>query len=81
MNTDIIQGEWTELKGKIKAKWGKLTDNEIDTLEGNIDQIKGKIQKTYGHSVDQAEKEFNEFKQSVGKKMEAVNPAKSRLPN
>ena len=48
MNSDITQGNWKELKGKILAKWGKFTENEVEEFKGNLEQIVGKIQKTYG---------------------------------
>lgn len=65
MNKDTIEGNWTELKGKIKAKWGKLTDNEINELEGHMDQVSGKIQKAYGLAKDKAEQEYKDFKDSL----------------
>jgi len=58
----MLQGNWTEIKGKIKAKWGKLTDSEIDTFNGNLDQLAGKIQQTYGYAKEKAEEEYNNFK-------------------
>lgn len=66
MNTNTIQGSWEEIKGKIKTRWGKITDDEIETLKGNLDQLAGKIQKSYGHTKDQAESEYKEFKTSLG---------------
>lgn len=57
MNRDTIAGDWKQVKGKIKAKWGKLTDDEIDQAEGNYDQLVGKIQKAYGLSREEAEKQ------------------------
>jgi uncharacterized protein YjbJ (UPF0337 family) len=67
MNKDIGEGNWKELKGKIRAKWGKLTDDEIETLKGNLDQLTAKIQKTYGLAKDKAEAEFKAFKNTFKK--------------
>ena len=63
--SEVLKGNWNELKGKIKAKWGKLTDNDLMELKGNTQELMGKIQKLYGYSKTDAEKEFNEFKKSI----------------
>jgi uncharacterized protein YjbJ (UPF0337 family) len=77
MNNNIAKGNWNELKGKIKAKWGKFTDDDIETFNGNLDQIKGKLQKAYGYQKDRAEKEYNDFTQSMaGKANDAFDTAK-----
>ena len=68
MNNDIAQGNWNEIKGKIRAKWGKLTDNEVETLKGNLEQLTSKIQQTYGYAKEKAESEYQEFKQSLAEK-------------
>ncbi len=70
MNKDMADGIWTEVKGKIKAKWNKLNDNEIDVFKGDMQQIVGKIQKTYGYAIEHAQHEFNEFMGSINRKIE-----------
>jgi uncharacterized protein YjbJ (UPF0337 family) len=45
----------------VKAKWGKLTDDDLDVIAGKKDQLVGKLQKEYGYQKDQAEKELDEF--------------------
>lgn len=67
MNGDTIQGAWTELKGKIKTKWAKFTDSDLDEVKGNLEQIVGKLQKTYGYAKDKANEEYLEFKKSLDK--------------
>ena len=57
MNWDRIQGNWQQFKGKVKVKWGELTDDELDVIEGNRDVLVGKIQERYGLAREQAEKE------------------------
>lgn len=59
MNSDIAEGKWRQLKGSVKEKWGKLTDDDIQQVEGNLDKFCGKMQERYGMSRDQAEQEFN----------------------
>ena len=57
MNWDRIQGNWKQLKGEIKTKWGKLTDDEFDVIAGQRDKLVGKIQERYGCTKDDAEKQ------------------------
>jgi uncharacterized protein YjbJ (UPF0337 family) len=57
MNWDRIEGNWKQLKGQVKEKWGKLTDDEFDVIAGNRDQLVGKIQERYGCSRDEADKQ------------------------
>lgn len=61
MNRDIIKGKWTQLKGEVKVQWGKLTDDELDEINGNYDKMVGKLQEKYGYERDRAEKEADEF--------------------
>jgi uncharacterized protein YjbJ (UPF0337 family) len=61
MNWDIVKGNWTQMKGSAKAHWGKLTDDDLDVIEGNRDQLAGKIQEKYGVSKDEAEEQINDF--------------------
>jgi len=61
MNWDTIKGQWKQIKGKVREKWGALTDDEIDTIGGRKDQLVGKLQERYGYAKDQAEKEADEF--------------------
>lgn len=65
MNWDQIQGKWTQFKGKAKVQWGKLTDDELDTLAGRRDQLIGKLQERYGYTKDRAEREVDEFSQRL----------------
>lgn len=64
MNQDTMQGNWKQLKGKAKERWGKLTDDELDQVEGKRDQLAGKIQEKYGKTKEEAEKEVDEFKET-----------------
>lgn len=60
MNTDTIKGDWTRLKGKIKQKWGELTDDELKQVEGKRDQLVGLLRKRYGLAKEEAERELAE---------------------
>jgi uncharacterized protein YjbJ (UPF0337 family) len=59
MNRDTIDGNWRQIKGKVKERWGKLTDDELDQVEGNYEILCGKIQKAYGLSRDEVEREMS----------------------
>ncbi|MEQ8663933.1 MAG: CsbD family protein [Gammaproteobacteria bacterium] len=59
MNTDIATGKWKQLKGSVKEKWGKLTDDELDQVDGNAERFTGLLQERYGLARDEAEKEFD----------------------
>lgn len=61
MNKDTLKGNFTQLKGKIKQQWGKLTDDEIDQMEGHAEILAGKLQERYGLQRDEAEKQAKEF--------------------
>ncbi|RTF17992.1 CsbD family protein [Serratia marcescens] len=57
MNKDQADGNWKQLKGKVKEKWGKLTDDDLTVIEGKREQLVGKIQERYGYQKEAAEKE------------------------
>ena len=61
MNDDVLRGKWKEIKGGVKAKWGKLTDNDLTEVEGNAEKLVGLLQQRYGYAKDKAEKEYNDF--------------------
>lgn len=62
MNKDTAGGNFKQLKGKIKQQWGKLTDDEIDQMEGNAEILAGKLQERYGLAKDDAERQAREFR-------------------
>ena len=61
MNWDIIKGQWKELKGDVRAKWAKLTDDDIDYIGGRKDELVGRLQQRYGYAKDEAEREADSF--------------------
>jgi uncharacterized protein YjbJ (UPF0337 family) len=63
MNWDVIEGNWKQFKGHVKEKWGKLTDDNLDTIAGKRDQLAGKVQETYGLTKDQAEQQVKAFEE------------------
>jgi len=65
MNEYRIKGNWNELKGKAKEKWGELTDDELDKIDGNADQLVGAIQKRYGRSIEEAKREVKNWREGA----------------
>jgi uncharacterized protein YjbJ (UPF0337 family) len=64
MNTDQIKGNWKQLVGKAKVKWGQLTDDDWKIIEGKGDQLVGKLQERYGIARDEAERQVAEFERT-----------------
>ena len=64
MNSDVLKGKWKEMKGKVKEQWGKLTDDDLDKIEGRSDQMIGLLQQRYGYAREKAEEEYNRFTSS-----------------
>lgn len=62
MNENISKGNFRQLRGKIKEQWGKLTDDEIDEMEGKADILAGKLQERYGWEREEAERQAREFR-------------------
>jgi len=59
MNSDELQGKWNQLKGSVREKFGKLTDDDLQVIGGKKDQFVGKLQERYGMARAQAEKELD----------------------
>ena len=61
MNWEQMEGNWMQAKGKIKEKWGKLTDDDLTVAKGRRDYLAGKLQERYGMAKEEAEKELDTF--------------------
>jgi len=61
MDWDRIEGNWKQIKGKVKEQWGKLTDDDLDEIAGRRDQLEGKIQKRYGLAKDQVRQDIDDW--------------------
>ena len=77
MNWDEVKGQWKEVKGQVKAKWGKLTDDDLQRVNGKRDQLVGRIQERYGVAREEAERQVDEFSRTYGTN-ETVTHAKVR---
>ena len=61
MNWDQIEGKWKQMKGSVKQKWGKLTDDDLNIIAGKQDELAGKIQERYGITREEAAKQVREW--------------------
>jgi uncharacterized protein YjbJ (UPF0337 family) len=61
MNSDQLQGKWKQTKGSIKERWGKLTDDDIDIINGQNDQLVGRIQERYGIAKEEAQRQVDDW--------------------
>lgn len=66
MNRDTLKGQWTQLKGKVREQWGKLTDDDVDQMQGNAEQLIGKLQERYGRTREQAEQDVDRWLANQG---------------
>jgi uncharacterized protein YjbJ (UPF0337 family) len=62
MNWNEVAGRWNQMKGSVKEKWGKLTDDDLTMIDGKRDRLVGKIQERYGITKDLAEQQINEWR-------------------
>ena len=65
MNQDIIAGNWKQLKGRIQAKWGDLTDDDFKVAQGDATYLAGKLQERYGWQRERAEQEVLDFEKTL----------------
>jgi uncharacterized protein YjbJ (UPF0337 family) len=61
LNSDVLKGKWQPLKGEARVQWGKLTDDDLDQIQGNAEKLAGKLQERYGYAKDQAQREVDDF--------------------
>jgi len=65
MNWDQVEGNWKQLKGQVQAKWGDLSDDELDVVAGNRELLEGKLQEKYGKSKEEVREEVNQMLQEL----------------
>ena len=61
MNQDQLRGQWKQVKGRIKEKWGRLTEDDLDVIAGKRDQLLGRIQERHGVAKDEAHRQVQDF--------------------
>lgn len=65
MKEDIFEGNWKQLQGRVQEKWGELTNDEVDQIQGKMNVLVGKLQEKYGYTYDEAKDEVNDFLASI----------------
>src|SRR5262249_8987125 len=76
MNEDTLTGQWNQLKGKAREKWGELTDDDLDVIQGQSEQLVGRIQERYGLARDEAERQVQDWLEDT----EDIEDAEERTP-
>jgi uncharacterized protein YjbJ (UPF0337 family) len=71
MNSDQFEGKWKQLKGSVKQRWGKLTDDDVTSLSGKRDELVGKLQERYGITKEQAQREADEWAAAANSDLDA----------
>ena len=66
MNNDTIQGRWKEIKGSVREKWGRITDDEVDQIGGSREKLEGTIQRAYGKTKDEVRREVDDWARGCG---------------
>ena len=66
MNWDRIEGNWKQFSGKVQQQWGKLTNDDLDVIDGRREELSGRIQKVYGVSKDEADRQITNFADTLG---------------
>ena len=61
MNADVFKGKWMQIKGEVKSQWGKLTDDDLDRVEGDAEKLYGRVQERYGYAREDAKREVDSF--------------------
>ena len=79
MNRDQLEGKWKQIKGSVKARWGKLTDDDLQMIAGHKDQLVGRIQERYGIRKEEAEQQVEQWNRTLGEENEYKR--ESRLRN
>jgi uncharacterized protein YjbJ (UPF0337 family) len=62
MNADTFKGQWMQLKGRVREQWGKLTDDDVDQIQGRAEQLIGRLQSRYGIERDEAQRQFDAWR-------------------
>lgn len=78
MNWDRIEGNWKQFRGTIQQQWGKITDDQLDTISGKRHLLAGQIQQTYAVSMENAEKQVETWQQQQKETTLESNPAEKQ---
>jgi uncharacterized protein YjbJ (UPF0337 family) len=74
MNKDQLQGKWHQMKGEVKAQWGKLTNDDLEQVNGNLEKLVGVVQERYGYARERAEQEVDAFRKQQAQAAAGTRP-------
>jgi uncharacterized protein YjbJ (UPF0337 family) len=66
MNSDVFKGQWKQLKGDIKMRWNKLTDDDVEAIDGAVEKLEGRLQERYGWEKERIASEINSWGRERG---------------
>ena len=66
MNADVLKGQWKQLKGDVKMRWNRLTDDDLDVIDGAREKLEGRLQERYGWAKDKASSEIDSWYRDRG---------------
>ena len=78
MNEETLKGQWTQLKGRVREQWGKLTNDDIDQIQGRTEQLVGKIQERYGIAKAAAKREADAWMKMMESSAEEAGTPRGR---
>jgi uncharacterized protein YjbJ (UPF0337 family) len=61
MNWDQIEGGWKQFRGKVREQWGRLTDDDLDVINGRKEELLGRLQQRYGVVREEAERQVDDW--------------------
>ena len=70
MNNYILQGKWKQVRGEIQTWWGRLTNDDLDRIEGSIDRLAGILQERYGYTMTEVQREIADFMEQIEGKLD-----------
>lgn len=65
MNKHTLAGKWHQISGAVKKQWGRLTDDDIQQIDGDAERLYGRLQERYGIARDEAERRFKDFERDL----------------
>jgi uncharacterized protein YjbJ (UPF0337 family) len=65
LNKDVMVGKWEQIKSRVKQRWGRITDDQLDQISGYYDELTGLIRERYGYTHEKARKDVDEFIQKL----------------
>lgn len=76
MNWDAIKGNWTQLRGRVRMQWGKLSDDQLGVIEGRREVLLGKLQEAYGVTAEEADRQVAEWENAQFTDEDGVDPSR-----